>query len=214
MRVLLGFVLSALVQLTLIVLGIAFALDQDEKDATFYLLAWCIVASAYTTTCIVILAVSAARSDRAGEHRPLRMEISRPARIVSFTATLLTSFVGLGAAVQLLSLRSDPEYGGFVDFVGVWSMLLAWGLLHWGFAQIYYQTYYARPAPPLRFPATPTPRMVDFVYFAFTVGTSFAASDVETIETRIRWRITWHSVVSFFFNGLIIVLALNTIMGG
>jgi len=26
--------------------------------------------------------------------------------------------------------------------------------------------------------------------------------------------VVWHSVLSFFFNGFIIVLALNTIMGG
>jgi len=54
--------------------------------------------------------------------------------------------------------------------------------------------------------------MVDFVYFSFTVGSSFAASDVTVLSSRTRWTVVWHSVSSFFFNGLIIVLALNTIM--
>jgi uncharacterized membrane protein len=50
------------------------------------------------------------------------------------------------------------------------------------------------------------------VYFAYTLGTTFAASDVEVRTTRMRWTIVWHSVLSYFFNGLVIVLALNTIM--
>ena len=45
------------------------------------------------------------------------------------------------------------------------------------------------------------------------LGTTFAASDVEVLSTRLRWTVVWHSVLSFFFNGLIIVLALNTITG-
>ena len=64
------------------------------------------------------------------------------------------------------------------------------------------------------FPNTPDPRIVDFVYYAFCIAVSFAVSDVETQGQRIRHLIVWHSVLSFFFNGFIIVLALNTIMGG
>ena len=101
-----------------------------------------------------------------------------------------------------------------MDIVGVWAMLLSWGSLHWGFAQIYFQRYYAEEAAPLRFPKTTHPRIVDFVYFSYTLGTTFATSDVETLTPRIRWTIVWHSVLSFFFNGLIIVLALNTITSG
>ena len=43
-------------------------------------------------------------------------------------------------------------------------------------------------------------------------GTSFTPNDVST-TTRIRWTVVWHSILSYFFNGFIIVLALNTIMG-
>jgi uncharacterized membrane protein len=101
-----------------------------------------------------------------------------------------------------------------MDAVGVWAMLLAWGFFHWGFAQIYYQRYWSTDQPMLRFPGTEHPRFIDFVYFAYTLGTTFAASDVEVLSTRMRWTIVWHSVLSYFFNGLVIVLALNTIMSG
>ena len=43
------------------------------------------------------------------------------------------------------------------------------------------------------------------------IGTSFTPNDINT-TSRIRWTVTWHSVLSYFFNGFIIVLALNTIM--
>ena len=67
--------------------------------------------------------------------------------------------------------------------------------------------------PPLVFPYTTNPSLLDFVYVSFMVGTSFTPNDVETAPP-IRWTVVWHSVLSFFFNGFIIVLALNTIMGG
>ena len=61
------------------------------------------------------------------------------------------------------------------------------------------------------FPDRDDPGLLDFVYVAFMVGTSFTPNDVNT-TSRIRWTVTWHSVLSYFFNGFIIVLALNTIM--
>ena len=150
-------------------------------------------------------------------------------------------------------LRADPDFASAIDFFGVWAMLLAWGFLHWGYAQIYYRLYHHGPGrvrrqaanlaaadaqadaatdaaaaaaadagrrtaaaaavPPLIFPYTKDPGLLDFVYVSFMVGTSFTPNDVETAPP-IRWTVVWHSVLSFFFNGFIIVLALNTIMGG
>lgn len=94
-------------------------------------------------------------------------------------------------------------------------MLLGWGFLHWGFAQVYaLQDARAYPARALEFPGqNPSPSLVDYVYVAFTVGTTFAASDVSFMNTRTRWLVTIHSVASFGLNALTIALAFNTIMG-
>ena len=48
------------------------------------------------------------------------------------------------------------------------------------------------------------------VAFVCIVGCA-TPNDINT-TSRIRWTVTWHSVLSYFFNGFIIVLALNTIM--
>ncbi|MGG7466497.1 DUF1345 domain-containing protein [Plantibacter sp. YIM 135347] len=209
-----GFSLNLLTQLAMVVIGFLFISADDYGDGFWVLLLWCTLGTLYAVTVIVVLWRLSARDEPATEHRMSRLALSRPARIVSTGATILASFVGLGAAVELLALRSEPGWQGLIEVIGVWAMLLAWGFLHWGFAQIYSQGYYANPAvPTLRFPNTPFPTITDFVYFAFTIGTTFATSDVETLRPLVRWRIVWHSVLSFFFNGLIIVLALNTITG-
>lgn len=207
-----AYVLSLVWQLGMVVVGLRFALTDDYEDAFSALLLWCGLGTVYAIVVIVVLG-RLSRADRvATAPRASRIELSRPARIVSTAATILASMVGLGAATELLALRNEPSWQGTIEIIGVWAMILAWGFLHWGFAQIYSQTYHANAEqPPLRFPNTPHPRITDFVYFSYTIGTSFAASDVETLRPLIRWRIVWHSVLSFFFNGLIIVLAFNTI---
>lgn len=210
----LGFVASLIAQLGMILLGILL-IGSEEDDTSFLILlsVWCTIATLYEVVALIVLGRLSKRPTAPEGHRPSRIEVSRVARIVSLTATILSSLIGLFAAFSVLGLHNDPTVGSLIDVVGVWAMLLAWGFLHWGFAQVYYQRYYAADEPPFRFPNTPHPRIVDFVYFSFTVGTSFAASDVEVLTSRARWTIVWHSVISFFFNGLIIVLALNTITG-
>jgi uncharacterized membrane protein len=206
-----GFVLSALTQLVLIVLGLGFTFfAEDDASLVILLFAWCLVGSFYTVTVLITLG-RVARRPQTAPVRPTRLELSRGAGSVAFLGTVLTSFVGLGAAFTLADDREDPVWGGLVVAGGIWAMLLSWGLLHWGFTQLYYLQYFRSPEPLMRFPGTPHPRIIEFVYFAFTLGTSFAASDVEVLSSTLRWRVVWHSVLSFFFNGLIIVFAFTSV---
>ena len=210
--VIVGFVASVLVQLVMIGVGVwAVVLTEDDDSITGLLALWCGIGTLYE---IVVLFVLGRLSKRpaSADPGPSRFEVGRLARTVSMTTTIFASLIGFTAALQVLGPKNDTASWSWTDVVGVWAMLLAWGFLHWGFSQIYYQRYYSSPTPLLRFPETDRPRFVDFVYFAFTLGTTFAASDVEVLGTRMRWTVTWHSVLSYFFNGLIIVLALNTIM--
>lgn len=238
-----------LVGLTVIVaFGVLFIFaDEDSWFQLTSLFAWCLLSTIYLIVWIVILG----RLSRTIWHAsPTLIATRPPSRLASMIITILSSLIGVSAASELLVLRDDPDFTATIDFLGVWAMLLAWGFLHWGFAQIYYRLYHvgrsggsrrsapaATVAPPvdeassppavpdaasmpeapperlMRFPATENPGLLDFVYVAYMVGTSFTPNDVET-SPRIRWTVVWHSVLSYFFNGFIIVLALNTIMGG
>ena len=205
----------------IVTLGLVFIFTSDRGFELSVLAAWCSVSTIYAIVWMTILG-RISRSERRGTATPLSTR--PPSRSVALITTILSSLIGITAAGELLVLREDPDFGTAIDVLGVWAMLLAWGFLHWGFAQVYYRLWYSdRPAlelssepgahaePAMRFPSTPSPGIVDFVYVAFQVGTSFTPNDVETTR-RVRWTVTWHAVLSFFFNGFIIVLALNTIM--
>ena len=221
--------IANLVSLAVIVaVGLLFVIADEDTDLQIgALAAWCLLSTLYMIVWMIIVG-RLSRSAWGAASTPIPTRL--PGRLASLIITILSSLIGISAASELLVLRSDPAFGSAIDFFGVWAMLLAWGFLHWGFAQIYYRLYHVGPGrapgsgnpvtgpdpvadPPMRFPATPNPGLLDFVYFSFMIATSFTPNDVET-TTRVRWTVVWHSVLSFFFNGFIIVLALNTIMGG
>ena len=208
---------SIAAELLLVGIGATFLL-ADSPDLVLAL--WCLLGTAYSVITIVALTVSSWRPALATAP-DMSGGAGRVEYLVSVLSTLFASLVGALSAVELVLLRSSSEAAHTVtgvqvaaqfSILGVWAMVLSWGLLHWGFAQVYRYLFYSRSERPLRFPRTDNPKLVDFAYFSFTLGTSFAVSDVEALGSRMRWVLVWHSVPSFFFNGLIIVLALNTIM--
>lgn len=168
---------------------------------------WCIAGSAYAVGAMVILAVLAYRGAPVPES--LAIERSAWVSVVLVAVTVLPSLIGVIAAITVVIADDGSNTGLIFRLIGIWAMVLSWGLLHWGFAQWYMYRYRTAAEPPLRFPRTPEPSIVDFTYLAFTIGTTFAVSDVETYSSRIRWLMTVHSVISFFFNGAIIVFALS-----
>lgn len=206
-------VLRLLGDLAMIAIAIT-SITDDALDDVEVLGLWCVAGFIYAVANTISVAFSVRL---AGNGRRLTRAM-RPLwglRSAAVAGTICSSVFGLYAATAVLMARgdADPEHATVLTVIGVAAMLLSWGLLHWGFARVYLHAHYRHPGRPmLRFPATTAPVLADFVYFSYTLGTSFAVSDVETLRTRIRWTIVFHSVLSFFFNGLIVVLALNTIM--
>ena len=49
------------------------------------------------------------------------------------------------------------------------------------------------------------------MYFAFTLGISFATSDSSVITPHMRRIATWHGVLSFLYNTAIVGVAINLI---
>jgi uncharacterized membrane protein len=63
----------------------------------------------------------------------------------------------------------------------------------------------------LEFPGDREPGMLDFTYFSFTVGTSFAASDVKVTSRRSRGVVLGHTILSFAYNTVLIAVVINVI---
>ncbi|MFG6403759.1 MULTISPECIES: DUF1345 domain-containing protein [unclassified Microbacterium] len=202
-------IVSGVFQAVLIVLGVAFIFSAGHSPSFPLLVAWCIIGTVYALGIWVALRIASGSAE--SDEPPTVLELSIVARTISRGATILVSFVGITAAVQHILLDPQGELDILTNGVGIWAMILAWILLHWGFAQLYLQLYYREATPPLKFPSSRSPGVLEFAYFSFTLAVSYAVSDVEVLDRRMRWQVMTHSVLGFFFNGAIIVTALGSL---
>lgn len=213
-----GFFANWGVQLVLAAVGIAAILESSQA----YIVLWCVLGTLYALGAIIVCARLSNHPRRIAPIG-LNWRFRRVAGFVTWVFTIVPMLIGVTGAMQIIVSNSFPELlEGYVEtpellikIVGVWGMLLGWGFMHWGFAQIYVlHDARARPERAIEFPNGNTqPGLVDYVYVSFTVGTTFAASDVSFLNTRTRWIVTVHSVLSFALNAFTIALAFNTIMG-
>ena len=91
---------------------------------------------------------------------------------------------------------------------------LGWCMLHTISAFHYVNLYYFASVSEasdnaLEFPGTEEPDLWDFIYFSFVIGMTAQVSDVQVRTTGMRRAVTGHSVVSFFFNTVLIAMAVN-----
>jgi uncharacterized membrane protein len=52
----------------------------------------------------------------------------------------------------------------------------------------------------------------EFLYYAFTIGTTAQTSDTNVRDTKMRRATLWHSIVSFFYNTAIIAMSINALI--
>jgi uncharacterized membrane protein len=95
--------------------------------------------------------------------------------------------------------------------------LSAWTFIQVLFAIHYAGVYFAAVADGapggLEFPGKTRPGWTEFVYQAFVVGCTFASSDTNVTSTRMRRICVIQGVVAFFFNTIILALAINVAAG-
>ncbi|QEX16969.1 membrane protein [Hypericibacter terrae] len=134
--------------------------------------------------------------------------------------TLVAVALSIGSIFILLN-RS----GGEVSRIGLWlsvaNVPLGWLTLHMAASFHYAHLYYARvddkdgkkrDAGGLKFPGGGDPIMWDFLYFSFVVGMTAQVSDVQTLTTEVRRLTLFHGIVSFFFNTVLLALAVNIVV--
>lgn len=208
-----GEIIGIIMQLLLIWVGWYLLWGTDEDFALVEMLTWCGIATLYLVPTILTLNVLV----RIDQPDPIvtRVLVGHPlTRALSTILTFGSSLVGLSVAIDLITSIGKDLHDPAGEFTAVWAMLLAWAMFNWGYARIYFSRYHRAKTPPIVFPGTDDPRLVDFVYLAFTNSTTFAVSDVKIVDTHMRWTVVWHTTIAFFFNALIIVLTMNTIAGG
>jgi uncharacterized membrane protein len=204
-----GFYAGVVVELLLIGVGVAYLLVPQREPSAWLLATWCALGAAYVVGVAVTLYLASRFAE--SDEPPRLLEISVVPRVIAVIATAFASVIGVAVTIQHIFLVPTDDFDALVRIIGIVAMILAWALFHWGFAQLYLQLYYRENQPPLRFPSTRTPGILEFAYFAFTIAVSLAASDVDVLDRRMRFRVMVHAVIGFFFNGLIIVTALGAI---
>jgi uncharacterized membrane protein len=103
--------------------------------------------------------------------------------------------------------------------LGVVAISAGWFLVHTVYTFRYAHLYYydddsdGVACGGIKFPGTDEPSDWDFAYFAFCIGTSFAVSDPQVTETRVRRDVMSQSVISFAYNSVIVGMVINLFAG-
>jgi uncharacterized membrane protein len=131
----------------------------------------------------------------------------------SLAFAVLASLSGVLGALTAQFYRSTSSERG-TQYLGALCVVIAWMLLHAGYTKFYAKLSESGDGPVLSVrTASGPPQLVDYAYFSFTIGTSFAVSDIVTTQQRTRLHVLGHSIVSFFYNSAILALAIGLVTG-
>ena len=185
-----------------------FAFPVAVREATRLLIAWNLGVWAYLV--MIALMISRPRADARVEARP-----EDESQWVLVVLGVAAACAALAAIVWELGPVKNMEgalKAGHLALVGA-SIMSAWTFIQVMFAIHYAGVYYAAVADGapggLEFPGKPEPNWGEFTYQAFTVGCTFASSDVNLTSSRMRRICVIQGVVAFFFNTIILALAIN-----
>lgn len=132
---------------------------------------------------------------------------------------MVAATASLAAIVfELVNLRSHP--GNAVLYIGMSALtiLTSWSFIHVIFAEHYAHEFYVdrdrktsdiEESQGLKFPGTREPDYLDFLYFTFTVGVANQTADVAIESRAMRVLVLIHSIISYFFNTIILALTIN-----
>jgi len=191
-------------EVALIVVGLGFVFVSTD-DELAYLGIWDLLAVVYIGVGMVVL-----RRSRKNP-KPVASGTGMDRFRFNFLFAIVASMIGFFVALDIAVSENPEDYTILLNLLGVVAMILSWMLLQAGYARRYAGMY--RRGGGLRFPETPEPSAVDFLYFAVTIGTAFSVSDALVTTARMRWHVLVHSTISFFYNAAVVAFALSMFAG-
>lgn len=195
--------LVSLVETLLIASSVIYVLTSD----LWALITWVTLTIAYLAVGLAV--VWSGQREVLGDRAEVRA-LARWAWILP----LISSGAGVNSAVLALIAAGadDPQQEQILMATAASiGIVLSWTLLHVGFSHIYRALDAATDEPGIVFPGRPVPSLLNYLYFAFTVGTAFATSDAQVTTVRIRRIVMLHSIVSFFYNALVVAVAFQVL---
>ena len=150
----------------------------------------------------------------AGRLTPARLRLRAAASDegVALILTLALAAVTISVSAIVLLLNSPGGGSGVQRALALGSVPLGWAMLHTLMGFHYAHLYYRPDADGeggLAFPGKGDPDAWDFLYLSFGIGMTAQVSDVTTTAPAFRRTILFHAVTSFFYNTVILALAVN-----
>lgn len=130
----------------------------------------------------------------------------------------LTLAAVVSSVSAIFVVLNQPDATALSHALAVASVPLGWAMVHTLAAYHYANLYYA-PAPGggeeggLVFPGAAEPDALDFLYFSFVVGMTAQVADVAVSTRRLRRTVLAHGFVAFFYNAVIVAMAVNVVVG-
>lgn len=157
---------------------------------------------------VVIRGVRARRARRGDTTWPDRLTGRRLGNLITAVTVVMVLSTGFAiAATPLVSPEDDATTRG----ISVAMVLVGWAILHLSYAERYAREWLHAAEPPLDFPGTPAPSLLEFAYFSFTVGSTFGTSDVDIRSSLVRSMVLWHQLLSFVYNTVILALIIGLV---
>ena len=138
-------------------------------------------------------------------------------RLAVLAITAATALAVMAAISAELPAAKHGDVLAIVKLVG--TLALSWVFTNLVFMLHYAHMHYSPGREPgkdrggFEFPGTPEPDYWDFLYFSFTAGMSFAASDVNVTRGAVRRVLVAHSLLSFVFNIGVLAFSINVLAG-
>jgi len=137
---------------------------------------------------------------------------------------VLASSVASLVAVAMILAKASKSNGVAVPAMtalGVFSVVVAWALVHTVYALRYADLYYSdkskSPGDPkisaIDFNEDDPPDYRDFAYLAFTIGMTYQVSDTDLKTKDIRRTALKHGLLSYLFGTAVIAVTINIVAG-
>ena len=177
------------------------------------------IASAWVVGVAIFLALTAAvmvgASPERVRARVRQLDPRRWVVLAIIVAAASISLLALGLTLQKAAGETAGALALRLVVTGL-TVVASWTLTHTVFALHYAHHYYGDVHGPaaadrggLAFPGTELPDYWDFLYFALVIGMTCQVSDVQVTSRAMRRLTLMHGVLSFFFNTIVLALAVN-----
>ncbi len=134
--------------------------------------------------------------------------------VVTLLALAVIAYTSFVIFTALNQKRHDPFFDAVLTLAGApLSWLTLQTLMAFRYADLYYRNDGKKGyVAPIDFPECSRPGPWEFVYVSAVIGMTAQVSDTDVRTTRMRRAVTGHAVVAFFYNTVLIAMAVNAAM--